>query len=172
MWKSAWTKGYRFHSPATLTSFYTPHGHLLANFLSFAIREDIFDQKCKKYTWLSPNKLFAILLHDLSYVFFKFRTSNFDLKTMTVEKHPMIQYDVHWVVQGYAVVSTIFYSSRMWCEKSTHRGWKNSFARLFDMKTLIFALEKEPIFSIWSFNKFFRPASDWKINVPRRGTIS
>ena len=60
----------------------------------------------------------------------------------------MLQYNVHSVVQGYAVVSKIFHSSRMRCEKVHIEVERPVFARLFDMKTFIFALEEEPVFSI------------------------
>jgi len=60
----------------------------------------------------------------------------------------IIQYGIHWIAQGYAVVSTILYLSRTWYQKSKHLCLKTNFCATFWYENFCFCLEK--ITSIFS----------------------
>ena len=62
-----------------------------------------------------------IPLFDLFYVFFKFRTSIFNLKTKTPRQPIVLQYNIHLIVVEYTVVSEILYLSHTRYQKITYR---------------------------------------------------
>ena len=92
-----------------------------------------------------------------SYIFFKFPTSNFDFKTTTVEKSSLLQYDIQWVVQGYAVVSKAFYSSRMRYEKSKHQDWEHFSLDFFTWKLSSLRWKRNHYFQFKVSRHFFVP---------------